>query len=173
MLSSGIDIGSPSRKLIYDKKLDAYIDKAKVILKSYKDKIILPTDYAYLDGLRIEVDVSTLPIDNLIADIGTKTIAMYKDEISVAKTVFINGPAGIFEKPGSELGTKEIWSHIAKTNNFSVVGGGDSIAAVNKYGLADGFSYICTGGGAMVRFLSGEELPVVKALKKSAKKYVS
>ena len=173
MLSSGIDIGASSKELIYKKKLDAYIDKAKVILKSYKDKIILPTDYAYLDGLRIEIDVSTLPIDNLIADIGTKTIAMYKDEISVAKTVFINGPAGIFEKPGSELGTKEIWSHIAKTNNFSVIGGGDSIAAVNKYGLADGFSYICTGGGAMVRFLSGEELPVVKALKKSAKKFRS
>ena len=173
MLSLSINIGASSKELIYKKKLDAYIDKAEGILKSYKGKIALPVDYAYLDGSRIEIDVSSLPVDNLIADIGTKTIAMYKDEISVAKTVFINGPAGIFEKPGSELGTKEIWSHIAKTNNFSVVGGGDSIAAVNKYGLADGFSYICTGGGAMVRFLSGEELPVVKALKKSAKKYVS
>jgi len=58
---------------------------------------------------------------------------------------------------------------IAKSNAFSVLGGGDSIAAVNKYNLADGISYISTGGGALVRFLSGEELPVIKALKKSAK----
>lgn len=171
MLASGIDIGTPSRKLIYKKKLDAYIDKAKDILSCYRDKIVMPSDYAYSDNGRVEIDTSNLPTGNLIADIGTKTIAMYKDEILEAKTVFVNGPAGIFEKPDSELGTKEIWEHIAKSDSFSVIGGGDSIAAVNKYDLSDGFSYMCTGGGAMVRFLSGEELPVVKALKKSAKRY--
>ncbi|MHB8280634.1 MAG: phosphoglycerate kinase, partial [Candidatus Humimicrobiaceae bacterium] len=95
----------------------------------------------------------------------------YKEEISKAKTIFINGPSGIFEKPESESGTKELWSAVADSATYSVIGGGDSITAVNKYNLASNFSYICTGGGAMVRFLSGEELPVVKALKESASKF--
>lgn len=77
----------------------------------------------------------------------------------------------MFEKPDSGLATKELWGHIANSDAFSVIGGGDSIAAVNKYNLSDRFSYICTGGGAMVRFLSGEELPVIKALKEASKKF--
>lgn len=171
MMAEGIDIGNPSKELIYAKKLDQYIDLARDILSEYKRKIMLPVDFAYLLDTRIEVEVGNLPIDNLIEDIGSKTVSIFKDEIGEAKTVFVNGPAGVFEKPATELGTRELWSYVSKTNNFSVIGGGDSIAAVNKYNLADGFSYICTGGGAMVRFLSGEELPVVKALKDSAKKY--
>jgi len=171
LIAKGIDIGTPSKKLIYDKKLDPYIEQAREILKSFAHKIMLPFDYAFSDGKRIEIDASSLPIDNLIADIGKKTISAYKAEISKAKTIFVNGPAGIFEKSQTELGTRELWKHTAEADNFSVIGGGDSIAAVNKYGLENGFSYICTGGGAMVRFLSGEELPVVRALKKSAKKF--
>ena len=171
-LASGIDIGKPSTNVICTKKLDEYIPTAKEILIKYKDKIILPVDITYiLDGKRVELDTSNLPCQSLISDIGSKTIRIYKDIISKAKTVFVNGPCGIFEEKESELGTKELWTHVAKTDNFSVIGGGDSIAAVNKYGLGSGFSYICTGGGAMVRFLSGEELPVVKALKYSAIKF--
>jgi phosphoglycerate kinase len=171
-ISSGIDLGRASTDFIYKKKLNEYIPTAKKLLKKYKDKIILPLDFAYIkEGKRIELDVTSLPIDNLIVDIGQKTIKKYKDIISRSKTIFINGPAGIFEEKESEIGTKEIWVHIANSNSYSVIGGGDSIAAVNKYGLGNGFSHICTGGGAMVRFLSGEELPVIKALKYSAIKF--
>ena len=88
-----------------------------------------------------------------------------------AKTVFVNGPCGIFEDSLSETGTKELFSYIGGLDTFSVIGGGDSIAAINKYKIKDRYSYVCTGGGAMVRFLSGEELPVVKALKYSAIKF--
>ena len=72
---------------------------------------------------------------------------------------------GVFEKPETELGTKAIWQALADTEGFTVVGGGDSIAATEKYGLTDKMGYICTGGGALIRFLSGEELPVVAALR--------
>lgn len=172
MLSEDIDLGKPSIDIIFKKKLDAFKDKAKEILSVYKDKILLPVDYAYSCNGRVEINKDSLPSREAITDIGTKTINLFKGEIDNAKTIFINGPAGVFEEIDTELGTKELLTHIAQSNTFSVIGGGDSISAVNKYKLKEGFSYMCTGGGAMVRFLSGEELPVVTALKKSAKKFV-
>jgi phosphoglycerate kinase len=172
LMAKNIDLGKASTDVIYRKKLGEYLEKAKEIIKSYQNKIILPADFAYIkDGKRKEFDTVSLPIDDLIVDIGSKTVKNYKDIISASRTVFVNGPAGIFENEKSEYGTKEIWTHIANMDNFSVIGGGDSITAINKYNLARGFSYICTGSGAMVRFMSGEELPVVKALKHSAKKF--
>jgi len=171
MLAKGIDIGGASKEIIYLKKLDRYIDNAREILKGYGERIIMPVDFAYTDDGRREINLNDLPSGNAITDIGSKTIDMYKKEIKNAKTIFTNGPAGVFEKPDSEIGTRELLMQIAISDNFSVIGGGDSISAVNKYGLKKGFSYICTGGGAMVRFLSGEELPVVTALKRSAKKF--
>jgi 3-phosphoglycerate kinase len=171
-IALGIDIGNPSTELVYKKKLDQYIPKAKEVITKYRGKIVLPLDYVYIsNGTRVEFDVEDLPCKYLISDIGSKTINLYKESIRNAKTVFVNGPCGIFEDSQSELGTKELWSYIAKSDSFSVIGGGDSINAVNKYGLSNLFSYICTGGGAMVRFLSGEELPVVAALKKSYVKF--
>ena len=172
MLALNVDIGAPSKELIYKKELDTYIGKAKDIISEYPDKIVMPVDYAYLGKGRVEINVEDLPTENLISDIGIKTISLYKNEISKAKTIFANGPPGIFEEPDSELGTKELLSYIAGTDSFSVIGGGDSVAAASKYSLNEKFSYVCTGGGAMVRFLSGEELPVVKALKKSAEKFI-
>ncbi|NQT66564.1 MAG: phosphoglycerate kinase [Actinobacteria bacterium] len=171
MLAEGINIGEPSKEIIYSKKLNRYINNAREILIKYKEKIAIPIDIACTDDKRMEININELPSKAAITDIGSKTIDIYKKEIVKAKTLFINGPAGVFEKQASELGTKELLLQIARSDNFSVVGGGDSISAVNKYGLQDGFSYICTGGGAMVRFLSGEELPVVASLKKSAEKF--
>ena len=75
---------------------------------------------------------------------------------------------GIFEKAETEHGTKAVWQALADTEGFTVVGGGDSITATEKYGMTDKMGYICTGGGALIRFLSGEELPVVKALRRGS-----
>ena len=77
---------------------------------------------------------------------------------------------GVFEQSDTELGTKEIWNALGKTNAYTVVGGGDSITATKKYNMVDKISYICTGGGALIRFLTGEELPVVRALRNAAQK---
>ena len=79
--------------------------------------------------------------------------------------MFVNGPMGVFEQEPSEYGTKALWQALADTEGFTVLGGGDSITATEKYKLTDKIGYICTGGGALIRFLSGEELPVVKALR--------
>jgi len=172
LLAKGISLGKPSEDLIKKKNLESYIDQSKAILKTFAKQIKLPTDFAYsLSGERKEVKVSELPIDVVLMDLGQNTISEYEAIIKEAKTVFFNGPAGVFEKTETELGTKSILSAIAGSNAFSVIGGGDSIAAVNKYNLANNISYISTGGGALVRFLSGEELPVVKALRKSAKRF--
>jgi len=171
LLAKGILLGKPSEDLIKKNNLEEYIDQAKDILNKYEDRIELPVDLAYVSGGREEVEVSNLPVEYTLMDIGSKTIAKYEQIIKDAKTIFFNGPAGVFEKTETEIGTKAILTAIAESSAFSIVGGGDSIAAVNKYNLADNISYISTGGGALVRFLSGEELPVIKALKKSAKKF--
>ena len=87
----------------------------------------------------------------------------YREAIMSAKTVFVNGPMGVFEQEASEAGTRAVWQALADTEAHTVLGGGDSITATEKYGLTDKMGYICTGGGALIRFLTGEELPVVKA----------
>jgi len=169
LLAKGVSLGKPSEDLIKKKNLEEYIDKGKDILSKHEDRIELPVDLAYVSGGRKEVEVDNLPVDQVLMDIGSNTIYKYKKIINNAKVVFFNGPAGVFEKTETELGTQSILTAIAKSNAFSALGGGDSIAAINKYNLTNNISYISTGGGALVRFLSGEELPVVKALKKSAK----
>ena len=173
LLTKGISLGSPSEELIKKNNLEEYISKSKDILSKYKDKVILPIDFAYNDsGKRKEIRIEDLPIQsNVLMDLGSATIDRYKTFIAKAKTIFFNGPAGVFEEEATELGTKSILTAIAKSNAFSALGGGDTITALNKYGLLDQMSYVSTGGGALIRYLSGEELPVIKALKKSANRF--
>ena len=82
--------------------------------------------------------------------------------------MFVNGPMGVFEKPETEAGTRMVWDALADTQAFTVVGGGDSVTATKKYGKTQDIGYLCTGGGALIRFLTGEELPVVRALRHAA-----
>ncbi|WHH60895.1 phosphoglycerate kinase [Petroclostridium sp. X23] len=171
LAAKNIDIGTSSMAFITKNNLSEFIDIAKNILKNHSEKIALPDDLAYIDNKRIEVGIDNLPDDSLLVDIGSQTAEAYKRTISEAATVFINGPMGVFEKDESEYGTKEIWHAIANSDAYSVLGGGDSITATNKYALEDSMSYICTGGGALIRFLTGEELPAVKALRDAAKKF--
>jgi phosphoglycerate kinase len=172
LLAKGVSLGQPSIDVIREKGLEEYIGKGKTILSKFENKIILPVDLAgSVAGVRKEIKVNHLPLDHTVMDIGSESIAQYRRLILGAQTIFFNGPAGVFEKPETELGTKGVLFAIAESDAFSVLGGGDSIAAVNKFKLAKGISYISTGGGALVRFLSGEELPIIKALKKAAKKF--
>ena len=172
LLAKGISLGKPSEDLIKKKNLEEYIEKSKDILNKFGDKVKLPIDLAYtISGERKEIKISSLPVEYTLMDLGKNTISEYESIIKDAKTIFFNGPAGVFEKTETEIGTKTILTAIAESSAFSVVGGGDSIAAINKYNITDNISYISTGGGALVRFLSGEELPVIKALKKAAKKF--
>ncbi len=101
-------------------------------------------------------------------DIGPKAIAAFSDQVAKSKTILWNGPMGVFEMEKFQGGTKAIAQAVADaTSNgaFSLVGGGDSVAAINEFGLADKVSYVSTGGGAMLEFFEGNELPGIAAIK--------
>ena len=165
----GKEIGRGSVDFILKSNYGEYIEKAKALYARYGEKIALPEDLAWVtDGQRQEAVLGQVPADIAAIDIGSKTAEAYRTSILNAKTVFVNGPMGVFEQAASELGTKAVWQALADTPGFTVLGGGDSITATEKYGLSDRMGYICTGGGALIRFLSGEELPVVKALRHGA-----
>jgi phosphoglycerate kinase len=172
-LAKGINIGRRSTEFIRQKNLYEYVKMAKEILDKFESKVLLPVDLAYVNGGRNEVDLNHLPADHLLVDIGGKTVQNYQAVIKDAKTIFLNGPMGIFEEKASEYGTKAVWEAVAASEAYSVIGGGDSITAANQFQVEKDISYICTGGGALVRFLTGEELPVVKALRDAAKQFVN
>lgn len=168
--ADGREIGEPSREFIRKQGYAELVGTAGELLQKYRGKLLLPTDFGYVkDGKRCECAVGALPGGELVTDIGSETAAMYQKEILAAKTVFVNGPMGVFEKEESGLGTKMVWDALGDTAGYSVVGGGDSITATNKYGKTDKVNYTCTGGGALIRFLTGEELPVVRALRHGSK----
>lgn len=168
--ANGDDIGEPSRAFIRKQGYENLVETGKELIAKYRDKIVLPTDFSYVkENSRHECAVGKLPDGELVVDIGSDTAGLFQREIRGAKTVFVNGPMGVFEQEKSELGTKMVWDALGDTAAYTVIGGGDSITATTKYGKTDKVSYICTGGGALIRFLTGEELPVVKALRHGSK----
>lgn len=165
----GKEIGQGSVDFIMKSNYGEYIEKAKELYAQYGEKITLPADLAWVtDGERHEAALGGVPADIAAVDVGGETAKIYREAILSAKTVFVNGPMGVFEQAPSEAGTKAVWQALADTEAHTVLGGGDSITATEKYGLTDKMGYICTGGGALIRFLTGEELPVVKALRHGA-----
>ncbi len=169
LASQGVEIGRETLEFILQSGYGEFIKQAADTYRRYGDKIILPADLAQVrDGRREEVKCGEIPADFNAVDIGIQTAARYRDLILSSKTVFANGPVGVFEKPESEAGSKAVFEALAETDAYTVVGGGDSVTAAAKYGVTDKIGYICTGGGALIRFLTGEELPVVKALRHAA-----
>lgn len=172
LISQGYDIGRGSQDFIEHSGYSSFFEVSKKLIAEYSDKIVLPKDIAYVDSeSRKEAEIHTVPQDSCALDIGSETASEYTNIILKSKTVFVNGPMGVFENPLTETGTSSVWDAIGDTDAYTVIGGGDSIAATSKYGKTDKISYICTGGGALIRFLSGEELPVIKALRHSAIKF--
>lgn len=167
----GREIGQGSVDFILKSNYGAYIEKAQALYAQYGRKIALPSDLAWVAGdQRQEAALDRIPADIAAVDIGHATVRAYQAAILAARTVFVNGPMGVFEQEASEYGTKAVWQALAETGGFTVLGGGDSITATEKYGLTEKMGYLCTGGGALIRFLSGEELPVVRALRRGADK---
>ena len=148
------------------------VDTAKQILKDAKAKgvkFMLPVDNLAADKFANDADIQVvgveIPEGRMALDIGPKTVEAYAAEIAKAKTVIWNGPMGCFEMPNFAKGTFGVCEAVAKSDSISIIGGGDSVAAVNQSGLADQMSHISTGGGASLEFLEGKELPGVKALR--------
>ncbi|GHV85007.1 phosphoglycerate kinase [Spirochaetia bacterium] len=168
--ADGKDIGEPARAFIKKEGYADLVDTAKDLLAKYRNKISMPGDFAASPGgKRVEYKLGSIPADALVLDIGTETAKRYQEQIRSAKTVFVNGPMGVFEEAATELGSRMIWDALGDTGAYTVIGGGDSITATKKFGKTKDISYICTGGGALIRFLTGDELPVVKALRHGSK----
>ena len=169
LAAKGEAIGQGSLDFIYKSNYGEFIEKAKTIYARYADKIVLPADLGYVEnGVRRECRIGAVPTEICAVDIGSETARQYESIILAAKTVLVNGPMGIFEQPETELGTKTVFEALGNTAGYTVVGGGDSVTAAAKYQVKDKLGYVCTGGGALIRFLTGEELPVVKALRHAA-----
>lgn len=148
---------------------DEDVQLAKQLLAADKGgKIQLPKDHIVSnapDGTPTPCPGTSIPEDMMGLDIGPVTVQSYGDHIKTAKTIFWNGPMGLFENKDFAKGTMAIAHTVASTNAFSVVGGGDSVAAVQESGEADKFSHVSTGGGASLEYIEKGELPGVQALK--------
>ena len=166
--AQGLGIG---KSLVEEDKLDL----AKKILADAKQKnfkFLLPVDNVIAPELKADaaskiVDVTAIPADQMGLDIGPKTIEAYKAELAKAKTIVWNGPMGVFEMPAFAKGTLEIAKAVAAATTggaTSIIGGGDSVAAVHQAGVAKQISHISTGGGASLEYLGGRKLPGVEAL---------
>ena len=166
--AQGYEIG---KSLVDDEKLD-YCKEMMAKAESLGKKLLLPIDTTVAAGFPdpidgpIEVavvDSNAIPADKEGLDIGPKTAELYADAVKNAKTVVWNGPMGVFENPTLAKGTLSVAKALADASATTIIGGGDSAAAVNQMGLADKMSHISTGGGASLEFLEGKELPGVYA----------
>jgi phosphoglycerate kinase len=151
---------------------DEYLETAKKILSLAKEKgvnVMLPEDSVIADAFSNDAHIKVVSSMEIEAgwmglDVGPKAIETYRDVISKSKTILWNGPLGVFEMENFSLGTKSIGEMIAQSSAYSVVGGGDSVAAVKKFNLSDEVSYVSTGGGALLELLEGKTLPGVAAI---------
>ena len=162
--------GHPVGKSLYEPDL---IEQAKMLMK--KTHIPLPTDVVVATEFSDSANAVTKPVsevndDEMILDIGPETAARLAQMLESAKTIIWNGPVGVFEFDQFGEGTKVLSLAIANSEGFSIAGGGDTLAAVDKYQIADKVSYISTGGGAFLEFVEGKQLPAVAILEERAKR---
>tara|TARA_B100001175_G_scaffold206574_1_gene175338 strand:- start:3843 stop:5033 length:1191 start_codon:yes stop_codon:yes gene_type:complete len=163
--------GSKVGKSIYENDCASLVKEILSISKKCDCNIICPIDAVVsksIEGMGEKKDIKEINNDEMILDIGPKTISLIKKIISGSSTVLWNGPAGYFENPSFQTGTKEIIDIISQKtindNIFSVAGGGETVAAINKFQKLDSFTFVSTAGGAFLEYLEGKSLPGIKAL---------
>ena len=150
------------------------VAKAHALIGEYPDVFATPVDIAInKDGKRVEMDVREMEKADKIFDLGPKTVEYYSKLIAGAGTVFISGPAGFFEKENFSYGTKALLDAIVSSMATTIVSGGHLTTALKQQGLADKINHVSTAGGALVLYLTGKKLPMIKALEDAAMKYRS
>lgn len=170
LYARGIDLGEASLEILKEELTPENLQAAKDIMSKYGQRILLPTDVAVeRDGKRVSVLIGDLPSKEPALDIGDASIEKFKKVIMASKTAFMSGPAGVYEKAGFGIGTKEIMTAMIESKGQSVIGGGHTVGAADTFDLTDRFSYVSTGGGALETFLLGQALPVIDALRYSYK----
>ena len=168
LLASGHRLGHKQEKFLTDRGLDVFVGQAEKYLRDYPDRFGVPEDLAFAsDGERREISVANLPTEQIFLDIGSRTMAAYAAEIESARTLFVNGPPGVYEQAPFAAGTRAVWRAVAASPGYSVIGGGDTVTAAAKFVETTDIDYICTAGGAMVRYLSGIRLPLIEAMEKA------
>ena len=167
LMAQGLSVGTSLKE-------EDWVERAGEMLAKAKERgveLLLPVDVVVADRFAEDADhvtvmADSIPNDMMGLDIGAGTAAMYAEAISKAKTVFWNGPMGVFEMDAFAAGTKAVAEAVAaNVDADTIIGGGDSVAAVNKFDLADQMTFISTGGGASMELVQGEKLPGVEALK--------
>jgi phosphoglycerate kinase len=151
--------------------LQTYVKKAKSLSMKYKDKIEVPVDLAYEDtrGRRTDRSIDVQSKESAL-DIGAKTIEKYSKAVEGAATSVANGPLGVFERNGFDLGTKHVLEAMARSNGYTVIGGGHLVGLASIMGIDERFKHVSTAGGAMLSLLSGQSLPGVDALVRAAER---
>jgi phosphoglycerate kinase len=168
LMSSGIRVDSATGQKIASEEDSRLMERASKLLQE-SGKVHLPSDMAFdRGGSRVEKSIHRWPEDLNALDIGSKTIRDYTSILSAARTVFISGPAGVYERRGFDTGTTALFGAAAVSDKFSLAGGGHTSAAAKLLGFAGRFSYISTGGGALEALISRKRLPVLDYLKESA-----
>ncbi len=169
--SQGFNLGLKNEAAFGEEGSPELFQEILKVYAKYKNMIYLPKDFAIEDnGKRKEISKDELPADNNIFDIGETTIEEYKNILKNANTIFVSGPCGVFENPLFMKGTQEIFSFISSLNAFSIAGGGHTVAALEQLKLKDKISHVSTGGGSLEKYMMGDKLPVVEALKKAKNK---
>ena len=173
--AAGYDIKSTNKNFIESRGYLDMVDKCRDLIERFGDKIVYPTDVAVsvptdvavsVQGDRADVTIENIP-DASIFDIGRESLIKYSKILREAKTIFANGPAGVFEDPKFAIGTEDIINAIASSKGFSVIGGGHIAAATVNLGYGDKMDHISSGGGASIDMLAGNPLPAVVALEES------
>jgi len=166
LVAKGIEVGNSIVE-------QDWVEPAKKMLEKAQEKgcdLILPTDFVVASEIADDADTTIcgreeIPVGQMGLDIGPSTVELFKGTIADAKTIFWNGPMGVFEMAPFETGTKEVAIAVGRNNRaVSVIGGGDSVAALKKFGLEDRVTFVSTGGGASMKLLEGAPLPGVENL---------
>ena len=172
LMARGVDIGEESKVPLQEELTEENFKKAQDVMSKYGQRILLPSDVAVeKDGKRVSVNIGDMANAGAALDIGDQSIEKFRKVLEVSKPSFMSGPAGMFEKDGFEKGTRAIMSAMVSSGGLSVLGGGHTSAAAEKFDLADSMSYVSTGGGALETFLLKDPLPVIVALEHSKSKF--
>jgi len=166
LIARGVNLGEPSTKILESELTPETLEAAKDLFKERGDRILLPFDVAVeINGQRRDMMVGDLPIDVPIYDIGKFSISKFSKVLAPAKTIFMSGPAGLIEKDQFALGTRDLMSAMVHSKAYTLIGGGHTVGAAEKFGLSEKFTYVSTAGGALETFILGKPLPALEALK--------
>jgi len=167
---NGFDVGEESRSFLEKRGALGLLPILKDLQRNYAQNLEYPLDVAeQVDGTRLEKNREDLPCKGLMMDIGHKTIGRYRELLENAGSIVVKGPAGVCEERGFEVGTRALLEKIKNSHAYTLIGGGHTSAVLSTLGLrANDFSYVSVAGGALITYLSGKDLPGLKALEEAA-----